>query len=94
MIFFVLLYSIWCIGYSTSLPVIETNLCVNCKFFIKPKFNDMEMDYGRCKLFRITKTNNKAPTEKDYAFCSTSRMFKEMCGKDGKLFQQKFPINN
>ena len=91
MVFSTLIYSIF-IGISCALVVPEGNLCINCKFFMKPLFNDMEMDYGRCKKFRITKHTNKVLCEKDFVFCSTARMFKEMCGRDGKLFQQKQSI--
>ena len=83
---FVLPYLLYFIKLTESLVIPETNLCINCKFFMKPVFSDMEMDYGRCKKFRITKTSVNSQGEKDFVFCSTARMFKEMCGREGKLF--------
>jgi hypothetical protein len=91
---FVFIYSLYIFGLSSSFPILGHNLCVNCKFYIKPRFNDLEMDYGRCKNFRITKNGNRAPIDTDYAFCSTSRMFKEMCGREGKLFEKLPSIQN
>jgi len=85
----IITYSLCFIGTVFSLLPQEPNLCINCKFFMKPAFSDLEMDYGRCKKFRITKQTNKPLTEKDFVFCSTARMFKEMCGRDGKLFVKK-----
>jgi hypothetical protein len=69
-------------------------LCKNCKFFKKPKNKDVVS--GKCVLFPIIEDNvdflitgrDKFITEHYYQ-CITARSMDDMCGKNGKLYQEK-----
>ena len=76
---------------------IKPKLCIDCKFFRKYKFSN-DNNYGKCSFFResiIDDDNHYLVTgiEKDkeelYYFCSTSRNFQHMCGKEGKFYEKK-----
>ena len=71
---------------------IKPKLCIDCKHFKK---NFFERDkYGKCHLFPIVDNNESflvdgiknAPNVR-YHYCSVSRLYDEMCGKDGKHYE-------
>ena len=75
---------------------IKPKLCIDCKFFIKSKFTN-DNKFGKCSFFRernldddnhylVTGIKNK---EEFYYFCSTSRNFEHMCGKEGRFYEKK-----
>lgn len=77
----------------------EPNLCVNCKFFEKEFL--MGNDLAKCSLFPRKERNDdflvdgiKRNKKIEYSYCSVSRMFDDMCGKEGKLFQKKLKRKN
>lgn len=76
---------------------IKPKLCIDCKFFIKPNFS-IDNKFGKCSFFRektidddkhylVTGIKNKK--KEFYYFCSTSRNFQDMCGKEGKFYEKK-----
>jgi len=77
----------------------KPKLCVNCKFF-KNEYIIFNR-FGKCSLFPkdeepIDKNDihflvdgTKNIKEIEYYFCSTARNYDDMCGKEGKRFQQK-----
>jgi hypothetical protein len=70
-------------------------LCVNCKFYTKD-FCDSSK-FGKCSLFPkennydsfLVNGNGNTNKNKEYYYCSTSRGFEDMCGKEGKCYQPK-----
>ena len=74
---------------------IKPKLCIDCKFFRKSIFSN-DNKYGKCSFFTerkdddnhflVTGIKNK---EEFYYFCSTSRNFEHMCGKEGKHYEKK-----
>ena len=85
---------------------LKTNpkFCINCKFAINniDKYNilgDEELQFIKCYLFPINKELNDSNflvtgvnsiSEPDYNYCSTSRKFTHMCGKEGKMYKKKY----
>ncbi len=72
--------------------------CVNCKFYKKDFFMSLlpGMDYGQCAMFPIEPCNpeylvtgKKKKYEKEYMYCSISRNYDHMCGKEGKFYEKK-----
>ena len=65
------------------------NLCINCKFFK----SDSIKKYGKCELFPIIIENKyylvdgKIDQINDYEYCSVARKYQDMCGKEGKLYE-------
>lgn len=92
-----LLYLYWLVLNQQTLTTITNaeNFCVNCVHFRKNFFSLNE--FGRCKLFPID-IENKADylvsgkPGKEFRYCSTVRMDKDMCGPKGKYFQKKCNI--
>uniref|UniRef100_A0A6C0EA03 Uncharacterized protein n=1 Tax=viral metagenome TaxID=1070528 RepID=A0A6C0EA03_9ZZZZ len=69
-------------------------LCINCKFFRKDFFTRSK--FGQCSMFPIEPESeyylvNGKPDDHDniYLYCSISRKFEHMCGKEGKYYQEK-----
>lgn len=90
--FFIIICSIILSPFSAS--QIIPKLCVGCKFYTKDFFTNSK--YGKCALFPIEKdkdyflvngNNNKNDIE--YTYCSISRKYENMCGKEGKFYKQK-----
>jgi hypothetical protein len=80
---------------STSQKQTDTKLCVNCKFFAKPKLL-LPNRFGKCSLFSKEEQNNDSLVDgfkKDktisYTYCSIARNDVTMCGKEGKLYEEK-----
>jgi hypothetical protein len=81
---------------SIILPVLSLNeitpkLCVNCKFFRSNYINGNS--YGKCSLFPKTELEIDLVTgiKKDpkYQFCSIARDYEDLCGKEGKKYEEK-----
>ena len=76
-----------------SASQIIPKLCIDCKFYKNNFFTISK--FGKCSLFPIEKyddyfwVNGKNYNNTEYHFCSTSRKFDDMCGKEGKHFEQK-----
>ena len=86
----------------------KPKLCINCKHFTT-NFGSNN-DFGKCSLFtkndinpNVVTGNNIYPKPELY-YCSTARSYDNMCGEDGKFYQEnltptilekinKFPIN-
>jgi hypothetical protein len=73
---------------------IKPKLCVDCKFFTKDFFTSNK--FGKCSLFPYREYNDsflvdgiKENKNIEYHYCSTSRMYDNMCGEKGKLFENK-----
>ncbi len=70
-------------------------LCIHCKFYTKKMFTRSE--FGKCSLFvkENDDTNNYLvngiPNKNtiDYYYCSVSRKYEHMCGKEGKYYERK-----
>lgn len=85
---------IYTILSSFSATHIKPKLCVECKFFQKNWFTNNK--FGKCYLFPIVENDDyflvngiKNVKPSDYHYCSVSRLYDEMCGKDGKLYEKK-----
>ena len=71
---------------------IRPKLCIDCKFYTKGFLTSNE--FGKCALFPKENDNdyflvngvNNNKTE--YHYCSTSRRFERMCGKEGKFYEK------
>ena len=68
-------------------------LCVDCKHFKSRFFTSNQ--FGKCTLFEIVKKDDYFLVDgvkrikNDYKYCSTARLYEDMCGKDGKLYEKK-----
>jgi hypothetical protein len=70
---------------------ITPKLCIDCKYYTKKFFTSNEL--GKCSLFRkedidIFLINGVHNYKKEYYYCSTTRMFEDMCGKEGKFYKK------
>jgi hypothetical protein len=82
---------------SIILPVLclkktTPKLCVNCKFFINSVTCDNK--YGKCSLFPKKENSidflvSGVVDDTYYSFCSTARTYDNMCGKEGKKYENK-----
>ena len=81
-----------------SAYTIKPKLCIDCKFFRK---DILDNKFGKCVLFPkrnevyndndyflVTRIQTKNKNI-EYHFCSTSRHVDNMCGKEGKFYEQK-----
>lgn len=72
---------------------IGTKFCINCKFYKKTFFTDSE--FGKCTMFPRKQTNDnylvngKNATIEEYYYCSTVREYDNMCGEEGKFYEEK-----
>lgn len=78
-----------------SVKVIKTNLCINCKYFIRD--NDGNT-FGKCSFFAkdedyLVDYLVNGSKEKDYYYCKTARRFDDMCGIEGKMYIKKIIRN-
>ena len=88
-------FIIYCNIFSLfSAAPIKPKLCVDCKFFTKDLFTSNK--FGKCSLFpRVDNINYflvdgiKENKNVEYHYCSTSRKYYDMCGENGKLFENK-----
>lgn len=87
-----IVYSIMLSPLSVSQPT--QKFCINCKFYKKSFFTMNE--YGKCSLYPKEDdidysfvTGNNYNKNIDYHYCSTSRKFEDMCGKEGKFYEEK-----
>jgi hypothetical protein len=73
---------------------IKPKFCRDCKFFTKDFFTINK--FGKCSLFPKDEDEDNTyflvdgikPTKKLY-FCSTARVYKDMCGPEGTLYVKK-----
>ena len=79
---------------SFSVISLKPKLCIDCKFFTKNIF--ISNKFGKCSLFPIKEIDNgylidgvKNIKNVDYQYCSISREYEHMCGKEGKLYEKK-----
>jgi len=75
-----------------SVISIKPKLCINCKHFNKYFMDDK---FSKCALFPIVEEDDyflvngkKNVKPLDYHYCSVCRIYDEMCGKDGKLYEK------
>lgn len=79
---------------------IKPKLCANCKFCIKDFFEISNK--GKCSLFPKAEKEEQSRfflvdegiliKKTDYQYCNISREYQNMCGKDGKLYEEKDEI--
>ena len=88
------LIHIYFMSQCTCLKQTSSKLCVNCKFFKSEFFSSKE--FGKCKMFPIIKEDETflvtGVVKKqiiEYQYCSIVRKYKEECGEEGKLYQEK-----
>ena len=69
-------------------------LCINCRFYTKDFFTFSK--FGKCSMFPTEPepeyylVNGKPDNNNiEYHYCSTSRKFEHMCGKEGKYYEEK-----
>lgn len=68
-------------------------LCIDCKHFKSSFFIGNE--FCKCTMFPIVENDEYFLVDgvkrkkNDYNYCSISRLYDEMCGKDGKLYEKK-----
>lgn len=82
-----------------SLPPITPKFCKNCKYFISDKSISKSLEFGKCQLFNTTTVYkddsylvtgiDKSIVNVKYDFCSIARNYDNMCGQDGKYFEDK-----
>jgi len=77
-----------------SCSQIKPKLCIYCKFYKKDFFTSSE--FGKCVFLAIEKENdyflvngNNDNDNTEYYYCSTSRKYDHLCGKEGKFFEKK-----
>jgi hypothetical protein len=69
---------------------IKPKLCIDCKHFKKDFF--ISSEFGKCSLFQHDNDNDKFLVNGDnnhkidYYYCSVSRKYDSMCGKEGKFY--------
>ena len=76
---------------SLSVKVTQPKLCINCKHFIPDHDSGR---YGRCLLFpteehAVNFLVNGVIDKDEYYFCSSSRRSSDMCGVEGKMYENK-----
>lgn len=90
---FLIICSIILPGFSLKKAI--PNLCINCKFFINSVTS--ENKHGKCSLFpREENSLNflvSGVEENEYSYCTTARMFDNMCGKEGREYKKKTSKN-
>lgn len=74
-----------------SVKVTKPKLCINCKHFIPDHDTGR---YGRCLLFpteehAVNFLVNGVIDKDEYYFCSTSRRSSDMCGVEGKMYENQ-----
>ena len=75
----------------------STKFCVNCKHYRSHAgFLFPNGEFGKCSLYpqdhidnRFLVTGNDKYVIKDFYYCNTVRNVKSMCGKEGKLYEEK-----
>jgi len=75
----------------------KEKFCFNCKFFIPPNDRDIDINYGKCKMFQNTIENNnflisgvRSEIDISYMYCSTARSFESLCGPYGHYHVRKY----
>ena len=72
---------------------IKPKLCIDCKFFRISDFSK-NTKFGKCLLFPQTNdddfvlVNGHRNNHQEYYYCSTSRKYDNMCGKEGKYYEE------
>jgi hypothetical protein len=81
--------------FSSSSTSNKPKFCVNCTHFRGSFFGSK---FGKCSLFPVLEDDdnrdylvngNSKITILDYTYCSVIRNYNDMCGKEGKMYQEK-----
>lgn len=76
----------------------KSKYCINCKFFNPPKSNLPQNDnlFGTCLLYPLNNYDELVigKNNRNHAYCSTSRMMENMCGKSGKKYKKNIKKYN
>ncbi len=80
-----------------SISQFKPKLCIDCKFYKNNFFTNSK--FGKCSLFLKDEhddyflVNGKNNIEyyqySGYYYCSTSRKYDNMCGNEGKFYEEK-----
>jgi hypothetical protein len=72
----------------------KPKFCMNCKYFLTDKKTD---EFSKCSLFPLEPNNETFLVNGilkdeilDYYYCTTTREFDDMCGKEGFLYKKKY----
>ena len=103
MTFNTMFFILMCLGLIEALK--KSRICANCRYFISqnhaiygkcllfPKKYENVNEYKKQReLIEFLVTGYEKPKENkqsEYYFCSTARDSENMCGKEGKLFENK-----
>ena len=75
----------------------NSKYCINCKFFNPSKSNLLQNDdlFGTCLLFPLNNYDEMVigKNNRNYAYCTTTRLMENMCGKNGKKYKEKIEKN-
>jgi hypothetical protein len=80
---------------SSSSTSNKPKFCVNCTHF---RGNFFGSRFGKCSLFPVIEeidnrdylvNGNSKKSILDYKYCSIVRNYNDMCGKNGKMFEEK-----
>ena len=91
-LFFILLWPCHLLSISTK-SIAAPKLCVNCKHFIPSQTG---LQYGKCALFEREESNHFLVTGRNNInnshnlYCQTARNAENICGKEGKMYTQKY----
>lgn len=76
----------YCCSYVTNLYSDNIKFCKNCKHFIPPVDNNINLEYGYCKLYTDV---NLVSGEKYFRKASSVRVFNSECGKEARFYVEK-----
>lgn len=66
--------------------------CINCKHFRPSLFSDNS--FGKCSIYPREMSNKidylvTGKPNKEYSYCSTARIYENMCGSNGRNYETK-----
>jgi len=79
-----------------SVKQTKPKFCINCKYFIS---DNRASEFGRCSIFKIKDSTSAdflitgITNADDYSYCSTTRNYNHMCGKEGKYYKKNIVKN-
>ena len=91
--------------FLTTMMAYQIKICAQCKYFIHnddliygkcvlfPKIEYENLVEKRKKFYEFLVTGYEKPKEHkpvEYFFCSTARECENMCGKEGKKYEERF----
>jgi len=100
MMYWILISIFFFTAVAVSLKPTLTKFCVNCKYYMPSESTYTgSAAYGKCMLFNITTIKldqnylvtgiDNSEVTVEYNYCSTARSMSDMCGMDGKRYEQK-----